>query len=532
MDAGSSPSTVDSRDRRLYLAVAACALVPYLPALWNGFAMDDLYIIVWNPLVHSLQGAWRAFGGPYWPPDLGGQMYRPLPVATFAVDWTIAHGHPAWFHAINLLWHAGVAVIVTALALALHSPSPEGRGGQGVRTPEGRGGQGVRTAALAAGLVFAVHPVHVEAVANVIGLGELMAAVGVCLAVYAAVVRQNVVWSGAALLVGLFSKENAVVAPALIIWAWIVGFSPRPAPPPRRRLTFVVSWVIIAGVYLAVRGAVLHPYARLHAIAPVFLGESAFAGRLTAVAALGDVLRLLAFPLTLRVDYSPAERTVVRSLLDGRLAIGLGCLALWAVLLVLAWRRQRRVEAFGLGWIAIAFLPVSNLLFSTGVLLAERTLYLPSVGLALAAGAALARLPVQRLRVVLGLLVVAGGIRSALRTPVWHDDFSVTQSILEDSPQSYRGPARMGAIYQSHRQPAQALGALREAAKIYDRDPTLFVAAADAEITLGRPRLADTLLMRAEQLCYRCPGYYRTQALAARSRGDSAVADSLLSRIR
>jgi len=37
---------VDSKDRRLYLVVAACALVPYLPALWNGFAMDDLYIIV------------------------------------------------------------------------------------------------------------------------------------------------------------------------------------------------------------------------------------------------------------------------------------------------------------------------------------------------------------------------------------------------------------------------------------------------------------------------------------------------------
>src|SRR6266540_3739054 len=534
MDAGSSPSTVDSRDRRLYLAVAACALVPYLPALWNGFAMDDLYIIVWNPLVHSLRGAWRAFGGPYWPPDLGGQMYRPLPVATFAVDWTIAHGHPAWFHAINLLWHAGVAVIVTALALALHSPSPEGSGGQGVRTPEGRGGQGVRTAALAAGLVFAVHPVHVEAVANVIGLGELMAAVGVCLAVYAAVVRQSVLWSGAALLLALLSKENAVVAPALIVWAWVVG-PPAPLPPrpaARRILAFVVSWVVIAGAYLAVRGLVLHPYARLHAIAPVFLGESAFAGRLTAVAALGDVLRLLVFPLTLRVDYSPAERTVVRSLLDGRLAVGLGCLALWAVLLVLAWRRQRRVEAFGLGWIAIAFLPVSNLLFSTGVLLAERTLYLPSVGLALAAGTALARLPSERLRVVLVVIVLAGGIRSGVRTPVWHDDFSVTQSILEDSPNSYRGPARMAAIYQSHRQPAQALGALREAAQIYDRDPSLFIAAADAAFTLGRPRLADTLLVRAELLCSRCPGYYRTQALAARSRGDSTVADSLLSRIR
>jgi hypothetical protein len=297
-------------------------------------------------------------------------------------------------------------------------------------------------------------------------------------------------------------------------------------------LAFAVSWVVIAGAYLAVRSVVLHPYARLHAIAPVFLGESAFAGRLTAIAALGDVLRLFLLPLTLRVDYSPAERTIVRSVLDGRFLIGLMCLALWAGLLVLAWRRQRRLEAFGLGWIAIAFLPVSNLLFSTGVLLAERTLYLPSVGLALAAGAAFARLPVQRLRVALGLIVIAGGIRTAVRTPMWHDDFSVTRSILDDSPESYRGPARMAALYQSSRQPERAFAALRIAIRIYDRDPTLFIAGADAALTLGQSHLADSLLARAEVLCARCPGYYRTQALAARSRGDSAVADSLLARMR
>jgi len=503
---------VDSRDRRLYLAVIACALVPYLPALWNGFAMDDLYIIVWNPLVRSVEGTWRAFTGPYWPPDLGGQMYRPLPLASFAVDWAIARGHPAWFHSMNLLWHAGVAVLVAAVVRRWADWA----------------------AALATGLVFAVHPVHVEAVANVIGLGELMAAAGVCLTVYAAVVRQDLLLSGAALVLGLLSKENAVVAPVLIVWAWVVG-PPAPLPPRpamRRILAFVVSWVVIAGAYLSVRGFVLHPYARLHAIAPVFVGESAIAGRLTAIAALGDVLRLLIFPLTLRVDYSPAERTIVRSVLDGRFVIGLACLAVWAALLVMAWRRQRRLEAFGLGWIAIAFLPVSNLLFSTGVLLAERTFYLPSVGLALVAGAALARLPAQRLRVALALIVLAGGIRSALRTPVWHDDFSVTQSILKDSPESYRGPARAAAIFQSHRQPERALTALRTATRIYDRDPTLFIAGADAALTLGQSRLADSLLARAELLCYRCSGSYRTQALAARSRGDSAIADSLLARMR
>ena len=131
---------MDRNDRRLYLAVVLCALVPHVPALWNRFAMDDLYIIVWNPLVHSISGVFSAFAGPYWPPDLGGQMYRPLPLASFALTWTIAGDRPLLFHAMNLLWHAGVALIVTALAL--RSPSPEEPAPSAAR---GRGGQGVRT---------------------------------------------------------------------------------------------------------------------------------------------------------------------------------------------------------------------------------------------------------------------------------------------------------------------------------------------------------------------------------------------------
>jgi hypothetical protein len=491
--------------KRLYLAVAACAALVHVGALWNRFAMDDLYIIVWNPLVHSADGIWRAFVAPYWPPDLGGKLYRPLAVASYTLDGLVDDA--PWFHAVNLLWHAGAAVAVAALA---------------------RRWAGT-TAALAAGLIFAVHPIHVEAIANVIGRAELMAAVGVCLAVYAAVVKESIGWSALALMAGLLSKENAAVAPGLIVWAWVLGIG---RPPRHRMLAFVGSWLAIAAAYVALRGAVLQPYARLHDIAPVFVGQSPVAVRLTAVATLADVLRLLVFPLTLRVDYSPAERTIVTSVLSGRFLLGLLGLALWAALLVLAWRRGRRLEAFGLGWIAIAFLPVANLLFPVGILLAERTLYLPSVGLALAAGAALARLPPARLRAVVAVLVLAGGIRSALRVPVWHDDGAVTLSILEDSPNSYRGPARMGALYQSRGESARALDALRIAARTFDRDPSLYVAGADAAFTLGRPALADSLLTRAEQLCYRCLGLYRTQALAARARGDSAVADSLLGRTR
>jgi hypothetical protein len=492
---------VDSK--RLYLAVAACAIAAHIGALWNRFAMDDLYIIVWNPLVHSPDGIWQAFAMPYWPPDLGGKLYRPLAVASYAIDWLIAG--PWWFHAVNLVWHAGATVAVAALTRRLAGP----------------------TAALVAGLIFAVHPVHVEAVANVIGRAELMAGLGACLAVYAAVAKDRIGLSALALAAGLLSKENAAVAPGLIVWAWAVGLG---RPQPRRMAMYVGSWLVVAGVYLAIRSAVLMPYARLHDLAPVFVGEGPVAVRLTAIAALADVARLLVFPLTLRVDYSPAERTIVTSLFDGRLWLGLLCLAAWAVLLVLAWKRGRRVEAFGLGWIALAILPVANLLFPVGVLVAERTLYLPSVGLALAVGAWLSGMDPRRLRMLVAVVIVAMGVRSALRVPVWRDDFSVTLSMLDDSPRSYRGPARMGAIYQSRRQPERALEAFNVAARTFARDPTLFVAAADAAYAIGRLGLADTLVRRVEALCYRCDGYYRTQAHAARSRGDTAVADWLLTR--
>ena len=137
--------------------------------------MDDVYIVVFNPLIHTPSGIWRAFAHPYWPPEFAGKMYRPLVVAGFALDRLTASA--MWYHFVNLLWHAGATVAVAALA----------------RRWAGE------TAALVAGLVFAVHPVHVEAVANVVGRAELMAACFSLLAVYAALERDSVGWTAAAL---------------------------------------------------------------------------------------------------------------------------------------------------------------------------------------------------------------------------------------------------------------------------------------------------------------------------------------------
>ena len=503
--------------KRLYLAVALCAVVVYLAALKNRFAFDDLPIVLWNSLFTKPGAWWRAFASSYWPPEMGGGMYRPFTIFTYALDWQVAR--MPWFHAVNLLWHAGVSVAVAAF---------------------GRRWAGDK-AALSAGLIFAVHPVHVEAVANIAGRAELMAALFALLAVYGALARDQVWWSTLAAALALLCKENGAVVPALIVWGWLVGL----ARPSRRRMAvYVGSWIALGAAYAVVRWYVLRPYAGVFNMAAQFVGASPFQIRLTAVAAFADFARLLVLPLHLRVDYSPAERTLVTTPFDPRFLLGALCLTVWAGLLWLAWRRGRKLEAFGLGWIGLALLPVANLLYPAGVLVAERTLYLPSVGLALAAGAALgawgdrvtatvAEPAPRRLEwaVVLVLLTVAGGVRSFLRTPVWRDELTVVLSEFEDSPRSFDGPSRMVGIYLSQHKPEKAFEAFSIAERIYNQLPWLYMAGADVAFNLKRPGLADSMLARLEQLCNHCEFYYRFEAAAARARGDSAVADSLLGRL-
>ena len=487
--------------RRTAVAVALCAIVVHLGALWNRFAVDDLYIIVLNPLVRGAFDPLRIVTSPYWPADFGGQLYRPLTVLTYALDRQL--GAPAWFHAVNLAWHAGVSVAVALLARRLAGAA----------------------AGIAAGLLFAVHPAHVEAVANVVGRAELMAATGTILAVWAALAGRPPAWSAAALALGLLSKENAAVAPVLVLWGWALGFG---RPDRRRALAYGAAWLAIGVAYAFARMAVLAPFGRFADRAPVFFGLDPFDIRLTAVAAFTDIARLLLVPATLRADYSPLERTAVRDFADGRFVAGLAVAVAWVGLLAWTWRRGWKVEAVGLGWTGIALLPVANLVVPVGVLIAERTLYLPSVGVVIAAAAAAQRLPARPRAFVLGLLCIAGAARSATRVPVWRDDVALTASILEDSPRSYRGPGRAGSLYQSARQPARALELFGQAITLFPYDAGIHVAAADAALTLGRTELADSLVAHADAICPGCEGLYRFQAGAARSRGDTTSATALL----
>lgn len=485
--------------------MALVAVGAYANSVGNGFAYDDAHIIETNPAV-TAPTVEATLLSRYWPDAREGTgLYRPVTVGWFAVQWSAFDGRPMGFHVVNVVLHAGVCLLLAALLARLVSPP----------------------AALAGALLFAVHPVHVEAVANVVGQAELIAAIAVLLAclLYGSGGHWGGAKRGARLagvtllyLIGIGAKESAAALPALLFALEVARASPEAT---RRRLTreapLYFSLAASLATYLVLRTAVLGTMAG-EVPAPWLRELSSGERVLTAISIWPEYLRLLLFPLDLAADYSPgiiATRTGV----DG--AVALGALVMVGLAAV-AWaaRRGSPLVALGIGWFALAILPVSNLLVPAGVILAERTLYLPSVGLAIAlAGVAQAcaadPLPRTR-RAAIAVALVAGTlltVRTVSRNPTWLDSYTVLNTLALEHPESWLalrsrafGLARVGEVEdaRSSYEAAVALapahyGLLVEAAEFYGMRGEY----ARAEQLLDQaaavsPGLPEAYLLRAE----------------------------------
>src|SRR5207245_670956 len=222
-----------------------------------------------------------------------------------------------------------------------------------------------------------LHPVHAEAVAGLVGRAELLAAVGMLGAVLCARRRRwaaAVAWPAAAML----SKQHGVITGVLIVLdRWLQ----RPDEPPYPRSLYValgiVAAVFLAAWYVIGRRATGD-------VAPVFLGAET-AQRLDI--ALPGVLRaawLLAWPLNLSADYGPRVIPAYRAFSLAALAGTVMVVAMLAG----GWWVRRTVPAltFAAAAAAAAYLPTPNRLFPSGIVLADRPLYVPALLDAAAAG--------------------------------------------------------------------------------------------------------------------------------------------------
>lgn len=426
------------RDRSAWshaLAVVAVALATFGNSLANGFALDDNYIIRINERVHQLADQGAIWLTPYWPTFgeyLG--LYRPLTIFGYALQWAAGDGNPVVFHGVNILLNAAVSVLVLLLLRRLVRPAP----------------------ALLGALLFAVHPLHTEVVANVVGQAEMIAAAGVLAACLIHVARPADRAGPGALrltaitgifLVSLLAKEGAVVLPALLVVmdaaGGRVGFGRQSLLRYARGMApafAVLTGALVA--YLALRIHVLGSIGGVDAAPNLPFLRQDFRV-FSALRAWPEYVRLLVWPFDLSADYSPAVILPATGFTP-MVLLGTALLLATTALAVLtpAWPAAGMAAA----WFLIAVFPVSNLALPIGVLLAERVLYLPSVAIAMVAAAVADRLlatapPTRTLRLAMAgsaALLIAFAARSFVRNPDWKDTPAVWDALVRDHPESYR----------------------------------------------------------------------------------------------
>jgi len=452
--------TLTRAERWILTACVLLALGAYAQTAGYQFVYDDLHVIQDQVEVHSL-AHWRALlSKPLW---FG--LFRPVSELSLALDWTVSHGNPGYFHLVNAALHAAVSVLVYLLA---------------------RGGLGVLGAGAAA-LLFAVHPVHVEAVANLVGRAELLAALFTLLAALAYRADGRMAAAGErswrrgaasfgtliALGMGVASKETALVTPGVLLLVdWLEGERTGESPVVRFRRHWVlwVAGLALSIEWLWVRALVVGGLGGV--TAPGLQGEGLLGRALAMAPVVLQYLRLFFFPLRLSADYSPDFLPVTPAPTLRGLA-GLIVVVMAAVLAVRARHRAPPI-AFGLAWMAGTLLIVSNLIVPSEVLLAERTLYLPSVGAVVLLGwlAAWTEASWRRAGVALAALGVGLGVaRTLTRVPVWRDNNRFFPQLVRDAPGSYRSYWMAGLLAYQAGDRARGEALVKHALVVYPLHP-------------------------------------------------------------
>ena len=423
------------------LVILACVLA-FGNSLNNGFVYDDHFVVVQNDHIHSVDLI-QIFGSEYWggfAQENVGTYYRPVTILSFALDWTAWGQNAFGYHLSNLVVHIAVTLLLYLLGMKLTRN---------------------RNVALLAALLFAVHPVHTEAVSNISGRSDLLVALFSLCAVLCFL--RDVLWSKiltpVAVFLALCSKEIALVLPVLLVlcdllWKPATGRFTRAFLLRRIWTHHLGLWISVA-VFLALRTVAV---GNLKPVPPSPLDnplvEASFVERIMTmpVLVLHD-LRLLLFPASLSVDYSFNQIPVVHSPAHPGFLAGL--LVLFALAYILLRIRPRSpVVLFGLALLCVPLAPTLNPFLPAGTILAERYLYLPSAGFCLLAAMAglwlleLFRRPyTYRIAMAaLTLILALGVVRTALRNQDWLSDETLFRSAVDASPNSVRARLNLSFI--------------------------------------------------------------------------------------
>ena len=485
------------------LVLALVAFLLYANTIPHEYAVDDAIVLKENDYVK------QGFGGipdilgnetfvGFWGKKkdlLVGGRYRPLSLVMFAIEYELFGENPRAHHAVNVLLF--VALILVIFNFLRKTALP--------RWPE---------LAFWAALLFAIHPIHTEVVANIKGRDEILSLLLLlpALGYFLKSARESrerskyLAYAAGLLFLGLLAKENGLtflaIAP-LSIWVFTrnEGLNSRAAALSGAAMT---AGVVV--VYLAIRYAVVgglfggggstdvlnNPYN--NDIADIGFSEKYG----TIMYVLGRYLSLLFWPHPLSWDYSYQQIPYVS------LFHPLALLSLLAYLGMLAaglyYSKKRNIAGWGIMFYLFSLFISSNILVNIGAFMADRLLFQPSLGFAVILAAmaleGLKRLsdPGARRAIgfgLFGLLVLAGGYKTVTRNAVWKNDETLRIHDVRSAPNSAKTNLGAGEAYfnraldKSEYSRAEREAFFDSAHKYYERAKEIYPRFNDAYLKSG-----------------------------------------------
>ena len=424
----------------------ALVLLAYFNSFHGEMLFDDVGILLQDLRIRAVTahniGAILTQG--YWFINPASGSYRPLVTLSYLFNHAVLGGgtNPVGYHWINLALHGANVSLVYALGLLIFAEPLAG---------------------LALAAIWGLHPLLTDSVTNIVGRADELAAFGVlagllCYTQWASASGPRKRWwliaIVAAQAIGLFSKENAAVLPGIIL-LYDLTFSERAASDG-------ATWRARIPAY----AALLLPFAAFFLVwipqhmrivisiqeNPLIVADF-WTARLTAVKVIGKYLWLFFWPAHLSPDYSylafPLFGWNLARWEDAKTLVALAA-ALGAILLAVICRRRWKPVSFFMGFFLIALMPTANLIILIGSIMAERFMYLPSIGLAGCLVAAIRwmssswRMSASAVRIATALACLVLMARTYSRNFDWHDSLSLWSSAVEVCPDSARPHMNLG----------------------------------------------------------------------------------------
>jgi len=481
-----------NKNLHLFL-VFAISFGIYINTFWNKYAVDDSIVILRNEFtkkgLNGMKGIWGedTFTGFFGSKRnlVEGGRYRPLSLATFALELQFLgevvkdangqpildkdgdvnyKGDPMVSHVINVLLYAILCVVIYLMLLQMFNPREEQDNIKGYFI------------ALAGAILYATHPIHTEAVANIKGRDEIMVLLGAVLATYwvlKAFAKEGserallLVGAMVAFVFSIFSKENAVTFLAIIPMA-MYFFTP--ASIAQIAIYSAPFLVISLGFWFGVRAPVLgeagaigtsgdgapamelmnNPFLKIenNRYVPYTFAEE----KGTVLYTWIEYIRLLLFPHPLTNDYYPKHIRTIEDIIPNFqhpqvvlsifLHLAMAILTIWGIL-------KKKKFAFFLIFYAATFSVVSNWIFPIGTNMAERFMFLPSVGFSALCAMGLFYWIERSVRnkgdweagmkiplAVLTIVVVLYSAKTFSRNFAWYSDYTLFTTDIETSPNS------------------------------------------------------------------------------------------------